>query len=336
MRRVQTVLVLIIGLSGNAGAAQPPFDLQGHRGARGLMPENTLPAFAQALRIGVTTLELDLAVTRDGVLVVSHDLRLDPDLTRAADGQWIEWPGPSILALDLEQLHTYDVGRIRPGSRHAGRFPARAQLEGVRVPALAEVVALTRQASARQVRFNIETKISPHAPDLAPSATAFARHVVEAVRAQDIVRRTTVQSFDWRTLRAVRGLEPALETACLTVEQDWMDNLEQGEAGASPWLGGLDADAFAGVPELVHAAGCRVWSPYWGDLDQASAAPTTSGCGWWSGRSTTRRRRPGWSRTASTASSPTTPTASGACSRAPAGLCRRPARYRLEPQPPAL
>jgi len=73
------------------------FDLQGHRGARGLAPENTLPAFATALSIGVSTLELDLAMTSDGVLVVSHDRRLNPDHTRGPDGTFLDGEGPAIL-----------------------------------------------------------------------------------------------------------------------------------------------------------------------------------------------------------------------------------------------
>jgi glycerophosphoryl diester phosphodiesterase len=85
------------------------FDLQGHRGARGLAPENTLEAFATALKIGVTTLELDLAMTKDGVLVVSHDSILNPDHTRGPDGQFLTAAGPAIRSLTLDEVKRYDV-----------------------------------------------------------------------------------------------------------------------------------------------------------------------------------------------------------------------------------
>src|SRR5829696_5000035 len=88
------------------------FDLQGHRGARGLAPENTLAAFARALEIGVTTLETDLAVTRDGVIVLSHDSLLNPDIVRGADGAWLAVPGKAIHSLTLTELKQFDVGRI--------------------------------------------------------------------------------------------------------------------------------------------------------------------------------------------------------------------------------
>src|SRR5689334_14736222 len=91
------------------------FDLQGHRGARGLAPENTLPAFERALDLGVRTLELDVAITRDGVLVISHDPYLNPDIVRGPDGQWLEKRGPTISSLTFAELQRYDVGRIKPG-----------------------------------------------------------------------------------------------------------------------------------------------------------------------------------------------------------------------------
>jgi glycerophosphoryl diester phosphodiesterase len=98
-------------------------DLQGHRGARGLAPENTLPAFATALSLGVTTLELDTGVTRDDVVVISHNPALNPDITRDGAGKWLEGPGPAIRALTFAELQQYDVGRIKPGTDYARQFP---------------------------------------------------------------------------------------------------------------------------------------------------------------------------------------------------------------------
>ncbi len=243
------------------------FDLQGHRGARGLAPENTLPGFAKALEIGVDTLEMDLGVTKGGVVVVSHDPRLNADITRGPDGAWLRSTGPALHELELEELQRYDVGRIRPGSRYAARFPEQEPVDGARIPTLAEVVALTRASGADEVRFNLETKISPTAPELTPAPEDFARAVVDVVRAEGIEGRTTIQSFDWRTLREVQRIAPEIPTVCLTVESSWLDNLMRGRHGAPPWTAGFDVDDFGGsVPDLVAAAGCRVWSPEFGDL----------------------------------------------------------------------
>jgi glycerophosphoryl diester phosphodiesterase len=251
-------------------------DLQGHRGARGLAPENTLEAFAEALSQGVTTLEMDLGVTRDGVVVVAHDSRLDRNLTRGPDGAWLQAPGPALSELSLAEVRQFDVGRIRPDSRYAEEFPDQRPADGARMPTLAEVVELTRRAGNEQVRFNLETKLSPHAPDLTVPPAAFAEAVIAAVAASGIAERTTIQSFDWRTLSAVRALAPDIPTACLTMEEPpqsktWEGNLQRDRAGPSPWTGWLDVDDFGGdVPALVAAAGCAVWSPGLDDLTPAA------------------------------------------------------------------
>ena len=144
-----------------ASMAANAFDLQGHRGARGLAPENTLEGFALALSIGVTTLELDLGMTKDGVVVVSHDSSLNPDHTRGADGEFLKVSGPAIQSLTLAELKRYDVGRLRPGSRYAANFPAQRQIDGARIPTLAEVFDLVHRGGAGHVRFNVETKLTP-------------------------------------------------------------------------------------------------------------------------------------------------------------------------------
>ena len=259
-------LVLCLPIPGYA------LDLQGHRGARGLAPENTLAAFATALSVGVTTLEMDLGVSRDGVVVVAHDPEINPDLTRGPEGEWLAAPGPALHTLDLAEIRRFDVGRIRPGSRYAGRYPEQRPADGARIPTLADVIELTRSAGNDEVRFNVETKISPLEPDLTPAPEAFAQAVIEVLRTEGVAERSTIQSFDWRTLRAANAIAPEMTTVCLTAEQRWLDNLQRGRPGASAWTAGLDADDFATVPDLIAAAGCGVWSPYYGDLDQAALA----------------------------------------------------------------
>ncbi len=199
------------------------FDLQGHRGARGLAPENTLAAFARALAIGVTTLETDLAVTKDGAIVLSHDPVLNPDIVRGPDGQWLAAPGPAINSLTLAELKRYDVGRIKPGTKYAQTFAGQTPADGQRIPTLAELFDLAK-ASGKTPRFNIETKLSPEKPDETSDPETFARLVVEAVRSAGLARRTSIQSFDWRTLIAARRLAPEIETVCLTYEKTLQDS----------------------------------------------------------------------------------------------------------------
>jgi glycerophosphoryl diester phosphodiesterase len=254
---------------GCASAPTSAFDLEGHRGTRGLAPENTLAAFARAQAIGVTTLETDLAVTRDGVLVISHDPFLNPDLVRGPDGKWLPVKGPPIHSLTLAELKRYDIGRLDPASAYAKQFPEQQPADGQRFPTLTEVFDLVRSTD-KGVRLNIETKITPTHPEETVDAATFARLTVDAIREAGFADRTTVESFDWRTLREAKRLAPEIETVCLTIESDSMDTVRRKAAGPSPWHAGLDLAAYGGsLPKLVRAAGCGTWSPFWRNVTPA-------------------------------------------------------------------
>ena len=225
----------VLGLVFLACRAQA-FDLEGHRGARGLAPENTLPAFAAALTLGVTTLEMDVGITRDGVVVVHHDRRLNPDIARGPDGRWIEKPGPAIHSLTFQELQAYDVGRLRPGSEYAKPLPGQRPADGTRIPRLADVFALAAKSGNQEVRFNIETKLSPQAPDETLPPGEFARALIAEIRKAGMAKRSTIQSFDWRTLAVVQDQAPEIPTVYLTGNNLAEDALEQIKtAGGTIW-----------------------------------------------------------------------------------------------------
>jgi len=251
-------------------AAARTFDLQAHRGGRGLWPENTLASFAGALSMGVSTLELDCAVTKDGVVVISHDPLLNPEITRDASGKFLETHGPSFFSLTWAELQRYDVGRIKAGTPYAALYPDQKAQDGLRIPRLADVFALVRKSGNTSVRFNIETKITPDKPSETLPPQAFAEAVVKVVREAKMEKRVAIQSFDWRTLAVVQKMAPEIETVALTTQRPGGGNVQAGASGASPSLGGLDVDDFGGsLPKVVKASGARVWSPNWGDLAAA-------------------------------------------------------------------
>jgi glycerophosphoryl diester phosphodiesterase len=250
-----------------AASDAPALELQAHRGGRGLWPENTLAAFDGALRLGVDTLELDVGLTADDVVVVSHDTALNAAHTRDAEGAWLSEDGPSIRSMTLAQLQRHDVGRIRPGTAYARQFPDQAARDGERVPTLAAVFALVAARGADRVRFNIETKIDPTRPDATAPPEALVRALLDEIERAGMARRVTLQSFDWRTLALAGERMPMLPRAYLTSTR--------GNLRDRRWTAGLDAADFASTPALVKAAatgsgsGAATWSPTAGDVTTA-------------------------------------------------------------------
>ena len=242
------------------------FDLQGHRGARGLLPENTLPAFQRALELGVTTLEMDIAITSDGVLVISHDPVLNPDLARDAAGRFLEQRGPAIKSLTWAQLQAYDVGRIKPGTEYARQFADQQPLDGTRIPRLADVFELVKRSGDDKVRFDIETKVNPEKPEETLAPEPFARALVDEIRKAGMSRRAQIQSFDWRTLQVVQKIAPEIDTVYLTVQRRF-DNIGADRTDGSRWTAGIQYREHGSVPRMVKAAGGSHWAAYFGDLD---------------------------------------------------------------------
>ena len=144
-----------------------PFELQGHRGARGLFPENTLEGFRGALAVGVTSVELDVATTADDVLVVTHDPILNPDLTRRPDGAWLSAPGPAVRALRLVELETYDVSEARPGGEAALAHQLQRGVVTARIPTLEAVFEALAPSG---VVVDVEIKTDPIHPELSSAA----------------------------------------------------------------------------------------------------------------------------------------------------------------------
>jgi glycerophosphoryl diester phosphodiesterase len=178
-----------------------------------------------------------------------------------------------LRSLTHAQLQQYDVGRLRPGSGYAAQFPEQQAVDGERIPRLADVFALVRRSGNRTVRFNVETKIDPTQPGQTATPEEFAIAVVEAIREAGLESRTTIQSFDWRTLVLVRKLAPEIALVALTDQQPDEDTMEIGKPGTSVWLGGFDVDDHGGsVPRTVQALGAKVWSPHAMDLSPERVA----------------------------------------------------------------
>jgi len=214
-------------------------DIEAHRGGIGLTTENTLEAFANALELGVTTIELDIQITEDGEAVVTHDrqvsdLKCDDTAPAFAGDPEFPYVGDYIRNLTLAQVWTLDCGQPLPD------FPTQEVVDGARIPLLSEVFALVDCYGANHVWFNIETKVEAGAPEQTAPREQFVEITAQEIRDAGFLNRVTIQSFDWGALMLMQEVEPRLPIVALTN----YDFLQVDQPGASPWLGGIDIDDF--------------------------------------------------------------------------------------------
>ncbi|MGW2098084.1 glycerophosphodiester phosphodiesterase family protein [Streptomyces olivaceoviridis] len=238
------------------------FDLQAHRGGIGMTTEESLEGFGKAMRLGVTTLELDTHVTKDRKVVVNHDRQISAqkckDTAPVTPGDpMYPYIGKYIKDLTLAQIKTMDCGYQQlPG------FPEQEQIKGHRMVELKDVLNLVKSYNARQIKLNIETKVEAGAPEQTAPRELFVRRVYEEIHASGIEDQVTIQSFDWGALKEMHKLAPKYPLVALTN----YDFLQVGKPGASPWLGGIDADDYDGdfVKAAAAVPGVTALSPVYG------------------------------------------------------------------------
>lgn len=223
--------------------AQPRITVHGHRGARTVRPENTLPAFEYAIDAGADAIELDVAVTRDDVIVVSHDPDLKPPICSGPTARAI------IRQLTLAQVREWDCGSTRNPA-----FPRQETVPGTRVPTLDEVLAL---GSRGRFDFNLEVKSFPDRPELTPPPDEFARMVLDAIRKRGLEKRIIFQSFDFRALAAMKRIAPEMRRSALYTgpARDFVEIGREAQAGiVSPEYGLVTKEQVA----AAHKAGFQV------------------------------------------------------------------------------
>ena len=244
--------------------------IHGHRGARGLAPENTLAGFACALKVGVDALELDLRMSADGKIVIHHDRKLNPDLTRIKAGTWITPPTKPIDHYTFEALQQFDIGQARPGSSILKRFPRQTARDGQTIPDLAMLRDRVGPALDDGLLLNLEIKSDPSKPEQGPTPTDWATTLVAELSTLGLINQCWVQSFDWRVLRQIHALTDKLPTGFLTSIQPDFDTVTAHTNGASPWLDGYDPAQFShSLPRAIAAAGGHYWGPCFQDLTRS-------------------------------------------------------------------
>ena len=192
--------------------SKPTIEVQGHRGCRGLLPENSLPAFDKAIEIGVHTLELDLVVSKDGIVVVSHEPYMSRTICQKPDGSEILFEEDRLY--NLYQLTFEEIQTFNCGTKYHDRFPNQQLIKAAK-PSLAQVFELA-EAQNPNIKYNIEIKAQPDYDNIfTPEPAEFVRLVLEQINKYDVFERTNLQSFDLRILEEVKRQAPTMPVAVL-------------------------------------------------------------------------------------------------------------------------
>ena len=198
------------------------FDKEGHRGCRGLMPENTIPAYLKAIDLGVTTLEMDAIITKDSQVIMSHEPFFNHEITTKPDGSYVteaEEKSLNMYLMNYADIKQFDVG-LKPHPR----FPQQQKIKAVK-PLLKDVIDSVETYSARNskkpLQYNIETKCTPATDDIYhPKPGPFVELLMGVFREKKIEERVIIQSFDIRSLQYLHEYYPTIKTALLIEETD--------------------------------------------------------------------------------------------------------------------
>jgi len=264
-----------------------------HRGARSFAPENSIPGYKTGLEIGTDWVDMDIVMTKDGEVLVSHDIWLNPDIVRNSDGKFLaenkvaftkgvpasqltQFLQPYLVKnLTLAQMETYDIGRLNPGSAYAKLFPAQFEIDGVKMPKLREVIRYVNSVTKGSVGFQIEFKTDPEHPDWTYTPAEFAQALYKILREEGITNNCEIQSFDWRCLYELQKCDPKIATAYLT---EW-DNepgtpnsfFDGNPAIAGLWTGGKLVKNYSNsIPQMVKALGGACWEPEDAELTRSA------------------------------------------------------------------
>ena len=245
--------------SGDAGTIR----IVGHRGARGVLPENSIEGFEFVLSKGIDLIECDVVLTKDEVPVLTHNHKLLGSMVRGPDGCFLDGEEPKVAALGMEEIERFDVGRLNSNTPYGQRFPEQIQMDGVRVPKLVDLFQLISQPKYQGTNLMLEIKSDP---DLIADDAARERIVtvvIDHVRRAGLSTRTLLHSFDWGLLAKCKKQASDMPISFLTRMKSNADEI--GEDSSGPVTPDFDGAANS-VPDRVKEAEGSLWCPYYRDI----------------------------------------------------------------------
>jgi glycerophosphoryl diester phosphodiesterase len=237
-------------------------EVYGHRGIRALAPEQTMPAYKAALMIGIDYVDMDINMTKDGSLIITHDLGLNQDFTKDENEHWISNATP-IHHMALKEIQNYKVGEYKAGSNYANLFPNQAQIKNVHLPTLLEAIKFVKKIAGNKVGFQIEIKNDPTEPGMSATPKEYARKLYKILKEHNIIDRSEIQAFDWRNLIELNKIDSNIKTAYLTD----LTSVTLLDSEKGTWMAGLKPKDFDhSYPKMVKHLGGYCWEPFIKDL----------------------------------------------------------------------
>ena len=236
--------------------------IYGHRGARGVLPENTLESFKYLFENNIRAYETDILISKDNIPVITHDFKLDPSYTKDVNGNWIEDENIKIIDLTYEEILKYDVGTLNKLSRYGRKFINQKSLDNQKIPKLSDLLKLSSDNEFDDLLINLEIKSTPIEEGLTPSPEEMVKIVIDEVGRSNLSDKIIYSSFDWRVLREIKERDPKIPRAHLT----------SGAKGKiydkSPWLDFTPLHSEVELPKLIKALGGSAWHPNYKDVNK--------------------------------------------------------------------
>ena len=240
--------------------------IYGHRGARGNLPENTLESFSFLFENEINAFETDILISKDLIPVITHDFRLDINMTKDAEGNWIKDENIKIYDLTYEEIINYDVGSINKLSRYGRRFLNQKSLENQKIPKLSDIFELINSNGIKDVVLNLEIKSTPIEDNLTPSPKEMVSIIKKEIEKSNLDKKILISSFDWRILKEFSIQMPNIVRGYLSFQQNTGVKIEKTIYKNSPWLDlTLEFNEYD-LPRLIKQLGGKVWCPFYRDI----------------------------------------------------------------------
>jgi glycerophosphoryl diester phosphodiesterase len=236
--------------------------IYGHRGARGVLPENTLESFKYLFENNIHAYETDILISKDFIPVITHDFKLDPSYTKDINNNWIEDENIKIIDLSYDQILQFDVGTLNKLSKYGRKFINQKSLQNQKIPKLSELLKLTSDNIVEDLLINLEIKSTPVEKNLTPEPDEMVKIIIDEVSRSNLEDRIIYSSFDWRVLREIKERDSKIPRAYLT-------SVVKGKIyDKSPWLDFTPLHNGVELPELIKALGGSAWHPNYKDVNK--------------------------------------------------------------------